>query len=120
MTDRPLFDAPHAGAPVKEPKAKSLPVPRPKVAPESLTVTFTAAPGNDVPPIIRFRRLLKFAWRSYRLRAKVVTGEEFLTPAPHDSAGQDKPMASKACIGVNKVQRGPQMAFNKADGNEET
>lgn len=79
MTERPLFDAPRAGTPVKARKAKSVPVPRPKVAPESLTVTFTAATGGDVPPVIRFRRLLKCAWRSYRLQAKVVADHELVT-----------------------------------------
>ena len=127
MTDRPLFDAPPAGTPVKARKAKPvrrpmpmpLPVPSPKPTPKWWMVEFRPVGKDDVPPIIRIRKMLKCAWRSYRLEARLVPGQEFLTPAPHDSAGQDKPMASKPCIGVDKVQRGPQTAFNKAGGNAE-
>ena len=132
MTDRPLFDAPPAGTPVKARKAKPvcvprpmpmpmpLPVPSPRPTPKRWTVIFQPVGSDDVPPIIRIRRMLKNAWRCYGLKAETVTDQEFLTPAPLDSAGQDKPMASKACIGVDKVQRGPQTAFNRADGNAET
>lgn len=73
MTTRPLFDQP----PSIKPKPRlvsatpTIPVPT-KVAPESWTVRFTAAPGNDAPPICRVRMLLKTAWRRHRLRATIV------------------------------------------------
>ncbi len=120
MTERPLFDKPvpssvkPRGCPAtKLLRPPVLPV-TPKAAPEKWVIELTAAPGGEVPPVCRVKRLIKSAWRRYRLRVTFVADKEFSTPAPHDSAGQDKPMASKACIGVDKVQRGPQTAFNEA------
>ena len=46
----------------------------PKPEPESWTITFTPAGSSDIPPICRIRRILKMAWRSYGLKAKIVAG----------------------------------------------
>lgn len=78
MNDRPLFDRPPTqitGKPKR--RAKHLATPlipvAPKPTPETWTVQFTAAPGN-APEICRVKRLLKSAWRRYRLKARIVAG----------------------------------------------
>ena len=123
MTVRPLFDKtipPHGKAKrcpaVKLLRPPALPV-TPKAAPEKWIIELTAAPDNGVPPICRVKRLIKSAWRKYRLRATFVAGKEFSTPAPHDSTGQDKPMASEVCSDVDQDQRGPQTASNASAGS---
>ena len=112
MTARPLFDRPHA-APTRKAKrrAKHLATPlipvAPKPTPETWTVQFTAAPGNDAPPICRIRLLLKSAWRRHRLKARIVAGPPAIA-TPGDSMTDISP----------DDQRGPQTAFNRTRKNE--
>ena len=97
MIDRPLFDAPPAPQPKRQrPRHKTPTLPaRAKMPPESWTVTFTAAPGTDIPPVCRIRRLLKSAWRGYRLKAKVIaqpTPESTPGNSTHDISSNGQPM----------------------------
>ena len=107
MTARPLFDRPIA-QPTRKPsrRAKHLATPlipvEPKPTPETWTVQFTAAPGN-APEICRVKRLLKSAWRRYRLKARIVAGPGTIA-TPGDSTGNQS----------SKAQRSRETAANEA------
>ncbi len=111
IDDRPLFDSPSA-APTRKPKrrAKHLATPlipvAPKPTPETWTVQFTAAPGN-APEICRVKRLLKSAWRRYRLKARIVAWPGTIATPSHSTGNQS-----------SEVPRGPQTAFNRTGKNE--
>ena len=112
IDNRPLLQLDTPPLPAKTRKTKvrravpTIPVP-PKMPPESWTVQFTAAPGNDAPPICRIRLLLKSAWRRHRLKARIVAGPPAIT-TPGDSMTDISP----------DDQRGPQTAFNRTRKNE--
>jgi len=93
MTTRPLFDTP----PAPRPNAKRIKppvIPVPARTPEVWTIQFTAAPDSDVPPVCRVRRLLKSAWRGYRLKARIVA-----QPTPAIAMGESTASQSSARTG---------------------
>ncbi|MGC9261477.1 MAG: hypothetical protein ACP5I8_15550 [Phycisphaerae bacterium] len=104
---RPLF--PSTPAPRLKRPGSTVPTlpPVAKAPPEVWTIRFTAAPGNDAPPICRMRMLLKTAWRRHRLRATIVAQ----TPpaaTPGDSAASiSSDGAAMRQTGCNKLVRGP-------------
>jgi hypothetical protein len=83
-------------------EAGTLPTGKPTFA-----LTLQAVPGSDVPPIIRLRRFLKAALRSYGLRC--VECREHASPCPMPPDGQSidpAPVAGSPSPGRVNLQRG--------------
>ena len=89
-------------------RLKFPPPPRPAKPPvEKWIFEFQAFGPADIPPMVRVRRMLKMALRTYRLRARIVAAPPIVvTPAP-----------ASTCVSTDAPD-GPVQAANEAGGEQ--